>query len=60
MAVPKRRTSKSKVRKRRTHQKTDAPNVATCSECGEPKERHRACKECGSYKGRKVLAMDED
>lgn len=60
MAVPKRRSSKSKVRKRRTHQKTSAPNIGTCTECGEPKEMHRACKDCGSYKGRKVLAVEEE
>ncbi|MBU1171681.1 MAG: 50S ribosomal protein L32 [Proteobacteria bacterium] len=60
MPVPKRKTSKSVGRKRRTHQKTSAPNVSTCSECGEPKEMHRACKACGTYKGRKVIQIDED
>jgi large subunit ribosomal protein L32 len=60
MAVPKRRTSKSKVRKRRTHQKTLAPNVSTCSQCGAAKEMHRACTECGTYKGRTVIEMDND
>ena len=35
MAVPKRKTSKSKRDKRRTHQKLDAPALSTCPECGE-------------------------
>ena len=35
MAVPKRKKSKSKRDKRRTHQKLTAVNTATCPECGE-------------------------
>jgi large subunit ribosomal protein L32 len=31
MAVPKRKTSKSKRDKRRTHQKVTVPNLTTCS-----------------------------
>ena len=37
MAVPKRKTSKSKRNKRRTHQKTLPPNLSTCPDCGEAK-----------------------
>lgn len=55
MPVPKRRTSKSKRDKRRTHKKTAAPNVTECSECGEVKLPHHACRSCGSYKGREVI-----
>ncbi|GBC61476.1 50S ribosomal protein L32 [Desulfonema ishimotonii] len=60
MAVPKRKTSKSKRDKRRTHQKLTAPNVTECPECGEAKLPHHACLECGTYKGRNVLATEED
>ncbi len=60
MAVPKRKVSKSVVRKRRTHQKTVGPNVSTCPECGEAKLHHIACPECGAYKGKNVLNVDED
>ena len=59
MAVPKRKTSKSKRDMRRTHQKTQAPSVTTCSQCGEAKLPHRVCTECGSYKGRSVITSDE-
>ncbi len=59
MAVPKRKTSKSKVRKRRTHQKVSAPNVSSCPECGEARLSHTACPECGMYKGRNVLDTEE-
>ena len=59
MAVPKRKTSKSKRDKRRTHQKTQAPNVTTCPQCGEAKLPHHICTECGVYKGRTVVEFDE-
>ena len=60
MAVPKRKTSKSKRDKRRTHQKLSAPNTAECPQCGEAKLPHHACPSCGIYKGREVLQTDED
>ena len=60
MPVPKRKTSKSKRDKRRTHQKIDAPNVSVCPECGESKLPHHACLACGSYKGRTVIETDEE
>lgn len=59
MAVPKRKTSKSRRDKRRTHWKTTAPTPVDCPECGEPKLPHHACKHCGAYKGRTVIETDE-
>ena len=59
MAVPKRRTSKSKIGKRRTHQKTEAPSLATCQQCGEARLPHTACPSCGDYKGRTVIEGTE-
>ncbi len=59
MAVPKRKTSKSRRDKRRTHQKTEAPNVIPCDQCGEPKLPHHVCPECGYYKGRNVIETEE-
>ena len=60
MAVPKRKTSKSKRDKRRTHKKTNAVTMGTCPECGEPKLPHHACENCGTYKGRTVLQTEEE
>ena len=60
MAVPKRKTSKSKRDKRRTHQKVATPTVSTCPECGEPTQPHHACPHCGVYKGRQVTDKEED
>lgn len=52
MALPKRKVSRSKSRKRRTHYKVFAPALSLCSNCGELKPPHRACPSCGYYKGR--------
>lgn len=55
MAVPVRKTSKTRKRKRRTHYKLVVPGMVKCPECGELKLAHRVCKECGTYKGQDVL-----
>ncbi len=65
MAVPKKRTSKSRKRMRRSHHAL-TPTAATmlCPECGELKLMHHVCASCGSYRGRKVIetetAIDDD
>lgn len=55
MAVPKRKTSHSKKKKRRAHDALVAPQVVACPECGEASMRHRACPKCGHYRGRQVV-----
>jgi large subunit ribosomal protein L32 len=55
MAVPKRRSSKTRGRKRRTHKKIDSPNLSICPSCGEAKLPHRACPHCGVYNGREIV-----
>jgi len=60
MAVPKRKTSKSKRNMRRAHDKITGPNVISCSQCGEAKLPHHACPNCGTYKGRTIIEKDED
>ncbi len=60
MAVPKRKTSKAKRDKRRSHDGLAAPAHSTCPQCGEPKQPHRICGACGFYRGRTVIETDED
>lgn len=60
MAVPARRTSKTKKRMRRTHLKMDAPTVVKCPKCNAPIKPHRVCGECGYYKGKDVLNTTEE
>lgn len=59
MAVPFRRTSKTKKRMRRTHLKKDAPSLTTCPNCKELITPHRACPSCGYYKGKEVIKVTE-
>lgn len=47
MAVQQRRNSKTRKRKRRTHDKISAPALVKCPSCGEYKLAHRACPSCG-------------
>lgn len=55
MPNPKRRHSKARSAKRRTHYKAVSPSISTCSNCGEIKLQHRACPNCGAYKGRTMF-----
>ncbi len=58
MAHPKRKISKSRRDKRRTHYKASAPAIAKCSNCGEIKLSHRACPNCGYYAGRSMFVPE--
>ena len=59
MANPKRRVSKARRDRRRSHDALSRPAGSTCPECGEVKIPHRACRSCGTYRGREVLATDD-
>ncbi|MBI2618996.1 MAG: 50S ribosomal protein L32 [Ignavibacteriales bacterium] len=59
MPNPKRRHSKSRSRKRRTHYKATAPNTGECPNCHEQKLTHRACPNCGYYDGRSIIIPKE-
>jgi len=60
MAVPKRRTSKSKRNKRRSHDAIGVPARSNCPQCREPKPPHRVCPHCGTYRGREIIQMEEE
>ncbi len=56
MAVPKRRTSRTKRDMRRAnHDKVSAPALTRCSNCGEVSRPHRVCAACGFYGGQAVV-----
>ncbi|MCD4818212.1 MAG: 50S ribosomal protein L32 [Candidatus Cloacimonetes bacterium] len=59
MAVPKRKVSKSRRDKRRTHYKATMPAISTCSECGEPTRPHNICAKCGFYNKNKVIEIKD-
>ena len=55
MAVPKRKTSKARKAKRRTHFKLEVPGLSACPSCGALRKSHHVCPECGSYDGKEVV-----
>jgi large subunit ribosomal protein L32 len=55
VAVPKRKTSRSNTRHRRSQWKATAPALSTCDRCRQPKLQHRACPTCGTYNKRQVI-----
>lgn len=59
MAVPKRRTSKSRKNLRRGHDKAPAIATQACSRCGSPKLPHRVCDSCGYYRGKKQVEVED-
>lgn len=60
MAEPKKRTSNSKQGMRRMHDKVMSGKIAHCEKCHEPKELHKVCYNCGSYKGAQVIDLGKE
>lgn len=58
MAHPKRKISKTRRDKRRTHYKASTPTLAACQNCGATIQFHRVCPDCGHYKGK--LAVEKE
>lgn len=57
MAVPKKKTSKSRKNMRRAHDFMTVPNLSVCPQCKSPKMPHRVCPSCGTYKGKEVAGV---
>lgn len=60
MAVPKRRHSSTRGRKRRTHWKLQKPGLNVCGHCGGPRQPHRVCPSCGHYDGEEIVLPREE
>ncbi len=60
MAHPKRKISKTRRDKRRTHYKAETPTLSTCQETGEIHLRHRAHWHEGKlyYRGKVVMEKE--
>ncbi len=58
MAVPKKRNSHSRTRKRRSHDALKAERWITCPQCREPMKLHHVCGNCGYYRSREVVAKE--
>lgn len=61
MAVPKRRVSKARQGKRRSHQHLSPRNNTYCSRCGDAIRPHFVCSKCGWHntQGREAVVIEE-
>jgi len=59
MALPKQRTSSARRDRRRAHDALKAKNLTQCTNCGEMRLPHRVCPNCGHYKGREVVVIED-
>jgi large subunit ribosomal protein L32 len=39
--------------------KAPVPAVTRCPKCGDPKQPHRVCPTCGTYRGEQVVEVEE-
>ncbi len=58
MAHPKRKTSKQRKHKRRTHYKATPPTLMACQNCGAATKYHHVCPECGYYRGKQAIEKE--
>ncbi len=56
MAVPKKKTSKSRRDMRRSHEALAKNAMMECPNCGEMMRPHHVCESCGYYNKREVIS----
>ena len=57
MAVPKQRKTKGRRDQRRMHLFIKKTTLTLCPKCAKPTLPHRACSNCGYYRGREVVDL---
>ncbi len=60
MPNPKRRHSKARRDRRRTHDALEAMSSTNCANCGAVKLPHRVCPSCGFYRGKLAVRVAEN
>ncbi len=60
MAVPKRRVSRSRRDKRRTHDKLPSLHLVECPHCHALRLPHHVCPSCGYYRGVEVIEVEAE
>lgn len=58
MGVPKRKTSKMRLRTRKAANRWHAAQLAKCGQCGSTLRAHTVCPSCGYYSGRQVVTVE--
>lgn len=59
MAVPKRKTTPSKRKMRRSHDSIIISNYVECENCGELKLSHHVCLACGFYSKKEIIVKED-
>ena len=54
-ALPKRKISKGRRDRRRSHDNVRPVKLVYCSNCNELKQAHTVCRSCGHYQGREII-----
>jgi large subunit ribosomal protein L32 len=60
MAVPKRRSSKAKKRRRHAHSAIVPMKLQYCAQCGTAVPSHVVCPNCGHYHGRTMTMLETE
>jgi large subunit ribosomal protein L32 len=58
--LPKRKISKGRRDRRRAHDAISPPALVTCTNCGEKRQPHHMCPNCGHYAGKEVVEIKRD
>ncbi|MDI7276191.1 MAG: 50S ribosomal protein L32 [Anaerolineae bacterium] len=56
-AVPKRKLSRGRTARRRSHMALQPMNLVPCPQCHEMHRPHHICPGCGMYRGRQVIPV---
>lgn len=59
MAVPRKKTTRSRRNNRRAHDALVPTGSVECDNCGELKMPHHVCPSCGQYRGREIMEPKE-
>jgi len=58
-ALPKRKVSKGRRDRRRSHHALKRPQLIACPQCHKPMLPYHVCPSCGTYQGVKVIEVKE-
>ncbi len=59
MAVPQRKTNQARKLKRRAHDALGPIRYSKCTRCKSLTLPHSICENCGTYRGRTLLAVED-
>jgi large subunit ribosomal protein L32 len=57
-ALPKRKLSKGRTARRRSHMALQPVHLVPCPQCHALRRPHHVCPNCGTYRGNQVLEVE--